>query len=74
VVGLPENGRGGVVRLLLESGADPTAADNEGNTPAATARRKLGGGDPPGDPREWCVAALEVSLCLLPLAPACLVS
>jgi ankyrin repeat protein len=41
VVGLLQ-GRGGVVRALLESGADPTIADNDGTTPMAIAKQ-----DPP---------------------------
>jgi ankyrin repeat protein len=33
-------GRGGVVRALLESGADPTIADNDGTTPMAIAKQE----------------------------------
>jgi ankyrin repeat protein len=32
-------GRGGVVRALLESGADPTIADKDGTTPMAIAKQ-----------------------------------
>jgi uncharacterized protein len=53
-------GREGVVRALLESGADPTIADNDGTTPMAVAKqnnsvRRIVEG------RRECVAALEVS-------------
>jgi hypothetical protein len=53
-------GRGGVARALLESGADPTIAHNDGTTPMAIAKQ------PPPYPRisaegrRECVAALEV--------------
>jgi hypothetical protein len=58
-------GRGGVVRALLESGADPTIADNGGTTPMALAK------DTTETTTTWlygvtfearreCVAALEV--------------
>jgi hypothetical protein len=56
-------GRGGVVRALLENGADPTIAKNDGTTPMAIARQ-----DPEASCKGWaegrreCVAALEVSL------------
>jgi hypothetical protein len=54
-------GRGGVVRALLESGADPTIPSNNGTTPIAIAKLLA---PPPGVTAEcyWeCVAALEVS-------------
>jgi uncharacterized protein len=54
-------GRGGVVRALLESGADPTIASDNGDTPMAVA--KLDGVIPKGataEGRRECVAALEV--------------
>jgi uncharacterized protein len=35
-------GHGGVVRALLESGADPTTARSDGITPVAIAKKKLG--------------------------------
>jgi ankyrin repeat protein len=55
-------GRGEVVRALLESGADPKVAHNEGTTPVAIAK-----GDRPfssisAEGRRECVAALEVRL------------
>jgi hypothetical protein len=57
-------GRGGVVRALLESGADPTIPTNNGSTPMAIAKW-----DPPDDDddisaegRRECVAELEVRL------------
>jgi ankyrin repeat protein len=56
-----ERGRGGVVTALLESGADPTIADNEGTTPMAIAKHL--GPLPSGvtvEGRRECVAALEV--------------
>jgi hypothetical protein len=59
-------GRGGVLRALLESGADPTIATNNGTTPMAGA--KDGGYYPEGvtaADRWECVAALEVSCRLL---------
>jgi ankyrin repeat protein len=70
-------GRGAVVRALLESGADPTIADDKGTTPMAIAKQDPDDDDDDHDPedeisatgRRECVAALEVrSLsCLLPL-------
>jgi uncharacterized protein len=56
-------GRGGSVRALLEAGADPTVADNDGITPMAIAKEQL---HPhrrtSAEGRRECVAALEVSL------------
>jgi hypothetical protein len=61
------------VQALLESGADPTIADNDGTTPMAIAKQ-----DPDDDDiecgasaegRRECVAALKVSFCP-PLSPA----
>jgi hypothetical protein len=57
-------GRGGVVRALLEGGADPTTAHSDGTTPTALAKQE----PPPGrgvttaEGRRECVAALEVRL------------
>jgi ankyrin repeat protein len=45
----------GAVRALLESGADPTIASNNGITPRATAS---------AEGRRKCVAALKVSFCV----------
>jgi ankyrin repeat protein len=60
-------GRGGIVTVLLESGADPTIAHDNGTTPMAIAKQ-----DPPSNPhgitaegRRECVAALEVRLSVL---------
>jgi ankyrin repeat protein len=50
-------GRGRVVRVLLKSGADPSIADNDGDTPMDIARQ-MG--------RRECVAALLVRLCVAP--------
>jgi uncharacterized protein len=61
-----QNGRGGVVRALLQSGADPTIARFDGITPMAIAkedRRFTSAG------RRECVAALEVRLCQPSAAP-----
>jgi uncharacterized protein len=52
-------GHGGVVRALLESGADPAIAKNDGTTPMAIAKQIRGLGDTAEGRRE-CVAALEV--------------
>jgi ankyrin repeat protein len=62
-----DKGRGGVVRALLESGADPTIAITNGSTPMAIAKQH-----PPAyisaEGRRECVAALEVRSCpALPL-------
>jgi ankyrin repeat protein len=57
-------GRGGTARALLESGADPTIADDNGTTPTAIAKAAI----PPhfrgvtAEGRRECVAALEVRL------------
>jgi hypothetical protein len=68
-------GRGEIVKALLESGADPTIANNEGTTPMASAKQGIG---PLNDAESReCVALLEVSLfpppSLVP-APALLIS
>jgi ankyrin repeat protein len=58
-------GRQGVVRALLESGADPTIATNSGNTPTAVAKNVdvyPEGATAQG--RRECVAELEVSFSL----------
>jgi ankyrin repeat protein len=65
-------GHGGWARALLESGADPTIADEGGATPRAKTQQ-----DPPpfwisAEGRRECVVALEVRSCLarsLPSAP-----
>jgi hypothetical protein len=54
------NGHAGVVRALLEKGADPTIADNNGTTPMAISRVCN---------RRACVELLEVRCSLLPLLP-----
>jgi hypothetical protein len=61
-------GRGEAARLLLERGADPTIADNDGITPMAIAKK------PPPlfhratiEARRECVAALEVSIRSFPI-------
>jgi ankyrin repeat protein len=60
-------GRGGVVRMLLESGADPTIAKNDGTTPMAIAKTVSQQDDDvdedekiSAEGRRECVAALEV--------------
>jgi ankyrin repeat protein len=58
------NGRGAVARALLESGADPTIALNNGFTPMAVAKRDPGQ-YASAEGRRECVAALEVRPCLL---------
>jgi uncharacterized protein len=61
-------GRGGVARALLESGADPTIADNNGATPMAAIKADPDDRDIPdisAEGRRECVAALEVSSRLL---------
>jgi uncharacterized protein len=62
-------GNGGVVRALLEGGADPTIANNNGVTPLATAMKQtlLAHGVTAAGRRE-CVAELEVRSCF-PLFP-----
>jgi hypothetical protein len=59
------NGRGGVVRALLESGADSTIADNHGITPTAVAKQVPLPRWVTAEGRRECVAALEVRSCLL---------
>jgi ankyrin repeat protein len=56
-------GRGGVVRALLENGADPTIAHNDGTTPMAIAKQGHTSVISVEGRRE-CVAALEVRLAL----------
>jgi ankyrin repeat protein len=53
-------GRGGVVRALLESGADPTIANEEGTTPMDIAKRDPDDDRISAEGRRECVAALEV--------------
>jgi uncharacterized protein len=53
-------GRGGAVRALLEGGADPTIADNNGITPVAVAKQHPHRGDISAEGRRECVEALEV--------------
>jgi hypothetical protein len=68
-------GRGGVVRALLQGGADPTIANNDGTTPMAIAKQVPPDQDDntldvdgiSAEGRRECVAALEVSL-FLPLS------
>jgi hypothetical protein len=56
-------GHGAIVRGLLESGADPTIADNDGTTPMAIAKQPVGvPTDRSAEGRRECVAALEVRL------------
>jgi uncharacterized protein len=62
-------GRGGIVRALLESGADPRIADNEGITPMAIAKQDPDADYISAEGRRECVAALEVSCCLF-LSPS----
>jgi uncharacterized protein len=59
-------GRGGVVRALLESGADPTIVHSDGTTPTDVARQGPHRDDIPAEGRRECVAALEVSSYLHP--------
>jgi uncharacterized protein len=67
------NGRGGIVRALLESGADATLADKHGATPMAIAQRDPEHGSISAEGRRLCVAALQVSLVLIATsAPALL--
>jgi ankyrin repeat protein len=61
-------GRGGVVRALLGSGADPTIAHNNGRTPMAMAKQlDLLPYGATVEGRRECVAALEVSFFALGL-------
>jgi ankyrin repeat protein len=52
-------GRWGIVRALLDSGADPTIADHDGITPMAVAKWPTRD-KPIAEGRRGCVAALEV--------------
>jgi ankyrin repeat protein len=61
-------GRRGVARALLESGADPTIADDPGTTPMAIATQPPLTTSISAEGRRECVAALEVSFSL-PLFP-----
>jgi hypothetical protein len=65
-----QGGHGGVVRLLLEHGADPTIANNHGATPMAAARNPLPWDRSTAEGRRECVAALEVRCPLRALASA----
>jgi uncharacterized protein len=56
-------GRAGHVRALLEGGADPTIADNDGITPVAIAKQDPGSADVSAEGRQECVAVLEVRAC-----------
>jgi ankyrin repeat protein len=53
-------GRGEVARALLESGANPTIAKNDGTTPTVIAKRDPDHGCVSVEGRRECVAALEV--------------
>jgi ankyrin repeat protein len=59
------HGRLGVLRALLESGADPTIANHKGTTPMAAAKRE----PISAEGRRECVAELEVRSCSLLSAP-----
>jgi ankyrin repeat protein len=57
-------GRGVIVRTLLENGADATIANEDGITPMAIAKKRAE--DEKGSLEgQECVAALEVSCCLI---------
>jgi uncharacterized protein len=56
------NGRGGVVKALLEGGADPTTPNHQGVTPVATARRGMREASSVDEGRRQCRAALKVRL------------
>jgi ankyrin repeat protein len=63
-------GRGDVAKALLESGADSSIADDDGQTPMATAKYEISG--PTGGGRRECVAVLEVRFSPCPpYAPCC---
>jgi ankyrin repeat protein len=65
-------GCGGVVRALLESGADPTIANNIGTTPMAiTKHASYPQGAIVGGRRRVCVAALEVRFVLSLCSTCC---
>jgi ankyrin repeat protein len=53
-------GHAGIVRALLESGADPTIAHNNGTTPMAIAKQDPDHPSVSAEGRQECVAALEV--------------
>jgi ankyrin repeat protein len=55
-------GRGGVVRALLESGANPTIANDKDITPVAIAKLEPEYDNVSAEGRRECVAALEVRL------------
>jgi hypothetical protein len=55
-----ELGRGGVARALLENGADPTIADDNGTTAMAIAKQEPNDSDISAEGRRECVVALEV--------------
>jgi hypothetical protein len=58
-------GRKGIVRTLLEGGADPRIADNKGITPMAIAKELAAHPDAMAAHRgRQCVVELEVSFCL----------
>jgi ankyrin repeat protein len=61
-------GRGGVVRALLESGANPTIADKDGAIPLSRAKEIPDKRDEAfgvsAEGRRECLATLEVRLCL----------
>jgi uncharacterized protein len=54
-------GSGGIVRALLEDGADPTIANHNGITPMAIAKQDPDRNDISAEGRQDCVAALKVS-------------
>jgi ankyrin repeat protein len=62
-------GCGGVVRVLLEHGADPTIANDDGETPMAVAKENPDMDIISAEGRLECVAALEVSLDFSPSVP-----
>jgi hypothetical protein len=65
-------GRGGVVKALLESGADPTIANRDGTTPMAIAKDLDSlPAEATAEGRRECVVALEVSFCVPFLTFSC---
>jgi hypothetical protein len=58
------HGHGGVVTALLEVGADPTIASNEGTTPMTVAKQQPQYPSISAEGRRECVAALKVSISL----------